>query len=187
MSDNEDYGDENNNVIDPSMSDNDDCYNETTCDAPEDKYNFRLLVDPVILISLNNISPSMSMHLINKLLFYTESDIFVSFTRNQEESSLIVSEKYFNKYKEENNSQYIREDGHITHGQLYSVFKIIEYSTEINKIGVVNSLSKIMADNEISILYITTFNNDYILVNYESTDKAVRALIAEGYVFDNCQ
>ena len=133
------------------------------------KYNFRVLSEPVVLVLLKKLNDSM--HLINQLLYYTDNDIFVSFTKNEDELSLIVTEKYISQ---NNNNLNIYD-------KKYSVFQIIENCSEIEKVGIVNCLSKIMATNGISILYITTYNNDYILVDFEKTQLAINCLETHGY------
>jgi hypothetical protein len=150
---------------------------EFMTESDDQKYNFIVLPDPVILASLNKSSCLSSMHLIMGLFYYTDEKIFISFTQNENESSLIVTESYIKKYFFEHK---INHDCCI-YGKKYYVFKMIEYSTEIGKVGIVNSLSKIMADNNISILYITTYNNDYILVEDDKKKEAVDCLVKNGY------
>ena len=48
-------------------------------------------------------------------------------------------------------------------------------------IGVVARISNILADAEISIFVISTYNTDYILLKAESFDKGLRVLMSNGY------
>jgi hypothetical protein len=50
-------------------------------------------------------------------------------------------------------------------------------------IGILSKLSKILADNEIGIFAVSTYNTDYILVKKENFHKAIDVLSAAGYTF----
>ena len=66
-----------------------------------------------------------------------------------------------------------REDG-------WKGFKI-EGILDFTMIGVLSRLSGILADNNIGIFVVSTYNTDYILVKSENFDKAVAQLEIEGY------
>ncbi len=52
---------------------------------------------------------------------------------------------------------------------------------DFSLIGILSKLSGILAENNIGIFAVSTFNTDYILVKAENFDKALRVLSAEGY------
>ncbi|MBQ6623525.1 MAG: ACT domain-containing protein [Mogibacterium sp.] len=54
---------------------------------------------------------------------------------------------------------------------------IIDFSL----IGILSKLSGILAENNIGIFAVSTFNTDYILVKAENFERALRVLSAEGY------
>lgn len=43
-------------------------------------------------------------------------------------------------------------------------------------VGIVSKISKVLADNEVSLFVISTYDTDYILVKEKDTSKAVEAL-----------
>ena len=47
--------------------------------------------------------------------------------------------------------------------------------------GILASLSRILAEHEIGIFAVSTYNTDYILVKEENFERAQDALAAEGY------
>ncbi len=49
-------------------------------------------------------------------------------------------------------------------------------------IGILSKISGILAENEIGIFAVSTYNTDYILVKKENFDRAMKALALEGYV-----
>ncbi len=52
---------------------------------------------------------------------------------------------------------------------------------DFSLIGILSKLSGILAENNIGIFAVSTFNTDYILVKAENFDKALSVLSAEGY------
>lgn len=47
--------------------------------------------------------------------------------------------------------------------------------------GILSKLSGILADHQIGIFAVSTYNTDYILVKAENYDRALRILESEGY------
>lgn len=54
---------------------------------------------------------------------------------------------------------------------------------DFSMIGVLSAISGILAENEIGIFAISTFNTDYILMKAENFQKAVNVLAFAGYEF----
>ena len=52
---------------------------------------------------------------------------------------------------------------------------------EFSMVGVLARISRVLADNEIGIFVVSTFDTDYVLVKAENFDRALDALRAEGY------
>ena len=53
---------------------------------------------------------------------------------------------------------------------------------DFSLIGILSKLSGILAENEIGIFAVSTYNTDYILVKEENFERALNVLAAEGYV-----
>lgn len=66
-----------------------------------------------------------------------------------------------------------REDG-------WRAFRI-EGVLDFSLIGILSKISAVLADAEIGIFAVSTYNTDYILVKQEQLDKAAQALRAAGY------
>lgn len=54
---------------------------------------------------------------------------------------------------------------------------------DFSLIGILSKISSILAENNIGIFAVSTFNTDYILVKSENFDKAVTVLESSGYTF----
>jgi hypothetical protein len=52
---------------------------------------------------------------------------------------------------------------------------------DFSLIGILSKISGILADNQIGIFAVSTYNTDYILVKSENFDRAIDALRKEGY------
>ena len=52
---------------------------------------------------------------------------------------------------------------------------------DFSLIGILSKLSGILAEHQIGIFAISTYNTDYILVKSENFDRAMQALSANGY------
>jgi len=62
----------------------------------------------------------------------------------------------------------------------WMAFKV-EGPLDFSLIGILSSISTILADEKISIFAISTYDTDYILVKDKEVDKAIEALSAERY------
>lgn len=58
---------------------------------------------------------------------------------------------------------------------------------DFSLVGILSKISGILAENQIGIFAVSTFNTDYILVKAENFDRALKVLMAEGYIFDTAQ
>ena len=57
----------------------------------------------------------------------------------------------------------------------------IQGTLDFSLIGILSKLLGILADHNISIFAVSTYNTDYILVKEENFDKALKVLASEGY------
>lgn len=66
-----------------------------------------------------------------------------------------------------------RDDG----WKAFRIQGILDFSL----IGILSNISTLLAENEIGIFAISTYNTDYILTKEEHCDKAVEVLLKAGY------
>ena len=57
----------------------------------------------------------------------------------------------------------------------------MEGMLEFSMVGILSKLSGILAENEIGLFAVSTYNTDYILVKEANFAKAMEVLAAEGY------
>ncbi len=61
----------------------------------------------------------------------------------------------------------------------------IEGQLDFSLLGILANISKILAENKISIFVTSTYNTDYVLVKKENFDRALAALKDAGYNIRN--
>ncbi len=91
---------------------------------------------------------------------------FYSITRTDDEISIIVEEKFD------------LQSNNIELG--FRIIKI-EGILDFSLVGILSKISKILADNYISIFVISTYNTDYILVKEEDLTKTTELLKENNY------
>ena len=95
----------------------------------------------------------------------SNSDFF-SITKTLDELSIVCSEESIpSNVKCENDWRILKIEGPL----------------DFSLIGILASISSILAQNGISIFAISTYNTDYILVKNKDIDKAIGSLIREKY------
>jgi len=96
------------------------------------------------------------------------NDEFVFIGKTDEELSLVCCT--------ENVPQNIieRDDG----WKMMRIQGILDFSF----IGILSKISAALADNEVGIFAVSTFNTDYILVKAEDYDKSLKVLGKSGYI-----
>ena len=58
----------------------------------------------------------------------------------------------------------------------------IQGELDFSLIGILAKISAILAENEIGIFVVSTYNTDYVLVKDENFEQAIAALEGKGYV-----
>ncbi|MGI6764081.1 MAG: ACT domain-containing protein [Anaerovoracaceae bacterium] len=58
----------------------------------------------------------------------------------------------------------------------------IEGVLDFSLVGILSRISTLLAENNIGIFAVSTYNTDYILVKKENFDKAINVLERNGYV-----
>ncbi|MGG7058353.1 ACT domain-containing protein [Clostridium tertium] len=125
--------------------------------AVEKKLNLKLLKDRYSVCRLNRNEE------IPKWIFQEE---FFSITRTDEELSIVCLQ---DKIKE-----------NIKCEKDWRILKI-EGPLDFSLIGILSRISTLMANNDISIFAISTYDTDYILIKEESIKRAIEVLENNNY------
>ena len=102
----------------------------------------------------------------------TEDDVFYNISEGDHELS-IVADVSFEKY--------IKQLPCVYYPDTYRVIQIHEGCSGIDHIGIVSEISSLFADINISILYINTYNNNFILIKENEYKKGIDALTSIDY------
>ena len=98
---------------------------------------------------------------------------FFSITRTEEELSMVCSR---NTMPEDAGSQMICE-------KEWKCIKV-EGPLDLSLTGILAHLSSALADAEISIFAISTYDTDYLLVKEKKLENAINELVSHGYSVD---
>ena len=119
-------------------------------------FYLELLNDKVYLYSFDI---TYKNSILSSLLPVLLNDTFFSITQSENEFSLFLSTKSTDIINELNNYGFIN---HIN--DEYSVLRIYQDTHNINEHGIVYRLSKIFYEKNIPILYVNSYNNNYIII-----------------------
>lgn len=110
-----------------------------------------------------------------KLIFITniilDDETTYHISKSKHEFSLFLPTKLFRDKIEPllKSDQYLIQDN-------YSVIKLYETTDGISHIGIVSKISTIFANEGISILYVNSYDNNYIFVETKLLEKALSCL-----------
>ena len=93
-------------------------------------------------------------------------DDFSSITRTKDELSVVAKENSFCDYKNAENGW-----------RIIKIKGILDFSLT----GIISRISSILADVNISVFVISTFNTDYVMIKNETLEKAAAVLRENGY------
>lgn len=101
-----------------------------------------------------------------KVPSWVEEKGFFSVTKTEDEISIVMLQEKISK------DMKVEKD--------WRILKV-EGTLDFSLIGILAKISSVLAENQISIFVISTFNTDYILVKEEKIEKAMAVLNLEGY------
>ena len=134
----------------------------------DNEFGLEVLPDKVHLYTLY---PGDKFKVLGYLLPILVSDEFYSLTQSKDELSLILNVKHH--YELSNMCRLTSMP------DKYVVLRVYQESHGINEQGVVVKLAKFFSDNNVSILYVNSFNNNFILIPENQVDSCVYDLTPE--------
>lgn len=123
------------------------------------QFTISLLPNRVSIYTLNS-RKSSAFDLIQTLIY--SKDKFISFTVSEREISLITDAPV--------------NDWNIKDPSTFRIFEFHEGASGINHCGIVQTLSRVFSNAGIEILYVNTFNKNFILVKEERLADCQRLL-----------
>ncbi len=138
----------------------------------------------VTILNLNKLKRVQLLQPILELtLLSTKIDTshFFSLTSTDDELSLITDTEILEQLKKED--KIVETDDYNTTGHTYRVLQFHEGMSGVTHTGVVEYLSKLFSVDNIAIIYINTFNNNFILISSLDFEKCNTILKKHNYVF----
>jgi hypothetical protein len=91
---------------------------------------------------------------------------FISITKTEDEVSVVATSNFFHDFEKV-------EDG----WKILKIDGVLDFSL----IGILSKISTILANEEIGIFVISTYNTDYIMIKKENIEKAITILTKNKY------
>lgn len=136
-------------------------------------FNFECLDVKVAVIYFNKQYYDTVIYHILKDVIFNDDINFFSLTFNTDEISLFVDERFVPNIKDIN----------YTIDKNYRVIRVYDYNDGIQNVGIVSKLSSLLSSSDIPLLYVNSYNNNYILLKEDYLDKAKEILSKTGFVF----
>ena len=139
----------------------------------QDKYFVEKLDKTILLFKFHEHDrDKLIVSLIKNVLF--KNDIFYYLASSDDEISLFIE-----NYPEINELKNLN----CPCMSNYNIIKVFGDVNNITHIGIVSILSTILAQSHIPILYVNTFNNNYILLEHEYYSSAIKLFEKHGIHF----
>ena len=102
---------------------------------------------------------------------WTQNSDFLSITKTLDELSIVCTQDSIpNNIKCENNWRILKVEGPL----------------DFSLIGIISSISNVLAQQKISMFAVSTYDTDYILVKDKDIDNAIASLSIVGYEIIKC-
>jgi len=132
----------------------------------ENKLKINVLENTVKIMQINKNEKHFVFEPLSRCLLENKN-VFYSITESDDELSFIVDQHL---------EYYFRNINCTRYDNSYKIIQLYESDTGINHVGIVSYISSLFSDLGISILYINTFNNNFILVKEEDLKQSINAL-----------
>lgn len=121
------------------------------------------------MLKLKILDPVFSVCKIKSVSDVNFADEFVFIGKTDEEISLVCSTEFVPE------SCISREDG-------WKGFRV-EGTLDFSLIGILSKISTALAEHQISVFVVSTFQTDYVMVKADVLEQAVTVLENSGYIF----
>ena len=99
---------------------------------------------------------------------------FISYIKTQDECSLFISKNLLHSYFSESEKELIN---YLKEQKKYISFKFYEKNTGISQVGIVNKISEVFSEINIPIIYVNSYENNYILMESYYKEHAINTLL----------
>lgn len=145
-----------------------DKYTKDTFNGEDEFYYMQFRKFGGLKMELKIINQDFSICKVEDLSQINYSDEFCFIGKTDEELSLVCSTNLIPKNAIECDNGW----------KAFRIQGVLDFSL----IGILSKISALLADNEIGIFAVSTYNTDYILTKEENFDKAIKTLEHNGYV-----
>jgi hypothetical protein len=150
----------------------------------ETSYNFHLEILPenIALIYYNKNYFNNVTFLLMKEVFFQNTFTFLSLTVCDNEISIFIDQSIAEKFVNTNDT----DSNNFVPSSIdrdYRAIRVYDSIDGISHIGIVKKISTLMAEHNIPILYVNSYNNNYILISDNDLQNAKKCLTEYGFLF----
>jgi hypothetical protein len=159
--------------------------NHTKEDTPEKEYTFHLEVldQPVSLLCFTKSEYKSLMFTLLKEVIFKDEHKFFALTVTDQEISVFLDQDAVDRFIKPTNNYSADNLRPTAVDRDYRVIKVYDLMDGVTHIGIVSKISTLLAASNIPILYVNTYNNNYILVPDKYLEQAQRVLTSSDFVF----
>ena len=146
-----------------------------------EKYRFdmEILYEPISLLRFCRSDIDIILFGLMKEVLFKDKFVFFSMTVNDREVSIFVDQKISNILLE-----YYKDKIIGCTDNDYNAIKIYDSCDGVDHVGIVSTISTMFAELKIPILYINSFNNNYILIKNTYLEQAKKCISLCGGSYD---
>jgi len=134
-----------------------------------------IIEEPVFLLEIYNDVLPKYKHILDKYLY--SDNKFFSITRFYNKISIIASNDIITDIK----ASYVPDELICFDDTEWKLIRVYQSISDISKFGIIANISKLFADQEISILYITSYGDDYIMIDNKKSYLALKTLVKNKF------
>ncbi len=147
----------------------------------EKQYIFNLEVLPIniCLLYFNKSEYTKVIYMLMKEVIFQDNYNFFSLTICDDEISVFLDQHIVDKFTEKN-SKFYHQPNAVDRD--YRAIRVYDSIDGVSHIGIVSKISTLLAESNIPILYVNSYNNNYILVPDSELENAKKCLTDSGNI-----
>ena len=144
--------------------------NKTYMNDNKNGFSISLLPNDVVIMNITKnsryklLQPILELSLLRK-----EKNHFYSITSTNNELSIITDKSVFDKVIKDGNMELYYD--YISMTKIYKIMQFYEGVSGISHTGIVEKISKMFNKVNVPIIYINTYNNNFILIDKNDLEK----------------
>jgi hypothetical protein len=176
-----------NNIIHYCSSDSSLILNNLKTDEKQYTFHLEILPELICLLFYNKHEYDKVSFMLMKEVIFMNTFSFFSLTICEDEISIFLDQNIVNNFITKNKKEidcdikFYQEP--IAVDRDYRAIRVFDSMDGVSHIGIVSKISTLLSKSDIPILYVNSYNNNYVLVPDKHLEKAKKCLLEYNFVF----